>query len=194
MIRLLGGLLLLAGLALAAVIVFARVRSGYQSHGRLSTPIALLQVAYFCAYALSSYAFLDSRWSHINATGLLAAAAIALMLCGLTTLALSMPFLGRPSFGSEVGSLQTPGIYHYSRNPQLVGGFLFILGYAMLWPSWLGVAWAALWIWIARLMVKGEEAHLEAIFGDEYRAYCERTPRYVGLPWRKRPPTRPARS
>jgi protein-S-isoprenylcysteine O-methyltransferase Ste14 len=190
---LLGSVLLLAGLV-AAVLVFARVRSDYQSRGRLSTPIAVLQVAYFCGYALSSYAFLDSRLSHIGARGILLALAIVLMICGLAAVALSMPFLGRRSFGSKVGSLRTTGIYHYSRNPQLVGSFLFILGYAMLWPSWLGAAWAAVWIWIARLMVKAEEAHLEATFGDEYRRYCWRTPRYVGLPGRRRGRPRPSHS
>ena len=66
--------------------------------------------------------------------------------------------------------------------PQLVGGFLFIAGYALLWPSWAGLAWAALWPLIAHLMVRGEEEHLARIFGDEYRDYCAITPRYLGLP------------
>jgi protein-S-isoprenylcysteine O-methyltransferase Ste14 len=42
--------------------------------------------------------------------------------------------------------------------------------------------WAGLWIVIAELMVRGEEEHLERVFGDEYRAYCARTPRYLGWP------------
>jgi protein-S-isoprenylcysteine O-methyltransferase Ste14 len=42
-------------------------------------------------------------------------------------------------------------------------------------------------------MVKGEESHLEAIFGKEYLAYCERTPRYVGLPGSNAGPARPSR-
>jgi len=33
-------------------------------------------------------------------------------------------------------------------------------------------------------MVRGEEEHLEMIFGDEYRKYCGQTPRYLGLPKR----------
>lgn len=82
----------------------------------------------------------------------------------------------------KVGGLRTSGIYLYSRNPQLVGSFFFIAGYAMLWPSWQGFLWAGLWLVIAHWMVQAEETHLKEVFGDEYRAYCTRTPRYLGLP------------
>jgi len=177
-----GSLLLLAALLVAAFFVFCRVRSDYNAYGRLSRPIAILQVVYFCMYALASYAFLDSRLSHVNTNGLLFPLALFLMIIGLLLVLFSMPFLGQRSFGREVGSLRTSGLYRYSRNPQLVGGFFFIVGYAMLWPSWKGTVWASLWMVISQLMVRGEEMHLENVFGDEYRNYCARTPRYLGLP------------
>jgi protein-S-isoprenylcysteine O-methyltransferase Ste14 len=177
-----GSLLLLVALLGAAFFVFSRVRSDYQTLGKLSRPIATLQVAYFCVYALSSYVFLDSRLSHINPDGLLFSSAIILMVIGFLLVVFSMPFLGKRSFGGEVGKLRTSGIYRYSRNPQLVGGFFFIVGYAMLWLSWQGALWASLWLLIAHLMVKGEEEHLEQVFGAEYCNYCACTPRYLGLP------------
>ena len=177
-----GSLLLLAALLAGAFFVFARVRSDYRALGRLSRPIAILQVAYFCVYALASYAFLDSRLSHVTMGGLLFPLALVLMLIGFLLVLFSMPFLGRRSFGQEVGGLRTTGLYRYTRNPQLVGGFFFIVGYAMLWPSWQGALWACLWLVIAQLMVRGEEAHLEHVFGDAYRDYCAHTPRYLGLP------------
>lgn len=175
-------LLLLAALLAAAFLVFARVRKDYRVHGRLSRPVAILQTGYFCVYALASYAFLDSRWSHVSTVGLLFPLALALMILGFLIVVFSMPFLGRRSFGREVGRLRTDGLYRFSRNPQLAGGFLFIAGYAMLWPSWKGALWASLWLVSAHLMVRGEEEHLEHVFGDEYREYCARTPRYLGLP------------
>jgi protein-S-isoprenylcysteine O-methyltransferase Ste14 len=177
-----GNLLLLAVLLATAFIVFAKVKSDYQLRGRLSRPIAILQTGYFCVYALCSYVFLDSRLSHISAKGNLFFLAVVFMVIGLLMVAFSMPFLGRRSFGVEVGGLRKNGLYRYSRNPQLVGGFIFIVGYAMLWPSWIGMLWASMWVIIAHLMVRGEEAHLESVFGEEYRDYCERTPRYLGLP------------
>jgi protein-S-isoprenylcysteine O-methyltransferase Ste14 len=171
-----GSLLLLAALLAAAIFVFAQVRSNYQAHGRLSRSVAILQVAYFCVYAFASYAFLDSRLSQVNTVGLLFPLAFVLMIVGFLLVVFSMSFLGQRSFGQEVG------LYRYSRNPQLVGGFFFIVGYATLWPSWMGALWAGLWFVIMHLMVRGEEAHLENVFGAEYRNYCARTPRYLGLP------------
>ncbi len=178
----LASLLLLTALLLAAFFVFARVRSDYRTHGQLSRPAAILQTGYFCVYALCSYLVLDARLSHVRTAGPLFPLAITLMLLGLLAVLFSMPFLGRRSFGQEVGSLRTDGLYRYSRNPQLVGGFLFIAGYVMLWPSWQGAAWASLWLVSAQLMVRAEEEHLGRVFGAAFRDYCARTPRYLGLP------------
>lgn len=175
-------LLLLTILVAAAYFVFARVRSDYRAYGKLTRPVAILQTGYFCIYALCSYLFLDSRLSHVRIVGPLFPLALVLMLLGFLAVLFSMPFLGRRSFGQEVGSLRTDGLYRYSRNPQLVGGFLFIAGYVMLWPSWQGAAWASLWLVSAQLMVRAEEEHLRRVFGDAYRAYCARTPRWFGLP------------
>jgi hypothetical protein len=86
--------LLLAALFAAALFVFARVRSDYQAHGRLSRPIAILQFAYFCVYALASYAFLDSRLSHVNTAGLLFPLALVLMTIGFLLVLFSYPFRG----------------------------------------------------------------------------------------------------
>jgi protein-S-isoprenylcysteine O-methyltransferase Ste14 len=168
-------------LFLAVIMLFKNVRTDYHVHGRLSSSTAFLKTAYFCIYALCSYLFLDSRPSSVATRSPVFIAALALMGLGAAAVLLSMPALGRRSFGQDVGSLQTTGLYRYSRNPQLVGGFLFILGYAILWPSWHGLLWCALWIPIAHLMVRGEEEHLARVFGQEYTDYCRRTPRYLGF-------------
>src|SRR5512136_692502 len=106
-----GSLLLLAALLAAAIVVFAQVRSNYRAHNRLSRPVAILQVVYFCVYALASYAFLDSRLSQVNTVGLLFPLALVLMTAGFLLVVFSMPFLGQRSFGREVGSLRTSGLY-----------------------------------------------------------------------------------
>jgi protein-S-isoprenylcysteine O-methyltransferase Ste14 len=173
---------LFAGLLAGAFFVFARVRSDYRAHGKLTRPTAALQVGFLCAYGLSSYAFLDSMLSHVRVVSVSFPVAVVLMIVGLLMIILSMPFLGRRSFGTELGTLRTTGLYRHSRNPQLVGGFFFVVGYSLLWPSWLGVLWAGLWLIIRHLMVRGEEEHLQKVFGQEYREYCRRTPRYLGLP------------
>ena len=59
-------LALFAALLEGALLVFGRVRSEYQRRGALSRPTAILQVGYLCAYAVSSYAFIDARLSQTN--------------------------------------------------------------------------------------------------------------------------------
>ena len=51
-------------------------------------------------------------------------------------------------------------------------------------PVQILIAIAVLWLPIMHLMVRGEEEHLEKVFGDAYREYREQTPRYLGLPKR----------
>ena len=181
-LRTLGRFVLLAALLGGAFFVFSRVRADYRVRGKLSRPNAILQVGFFCGYALSSYAFLDSRLSQVNTATVLFPVALALMILGFLAVVWSMPFLGKRSFGQEIGALRTTALYRFSPNPQLVGGFLYVVGYAMLWPSWMGAMWASLWPIVAHLMVQGEEEHLEMVFGDQYREYCKHTPRYLGLP------------
>ncbi len=170
------------GLLLLAWYVFSRVRSDYRARGHLTRWVAVLQTGYFCVYAFCSYVFLDSRLSAVTSQKALLGLAAVLMVAGLAVVLLSMPFLGRRSFGAVVGQLHTQGLYRFSRNPQLAGSFFFIVGYALLWPSWTGALWAALWLPISHLMVRGEEEHLASVFGDAYQAYCRRTPRYIGIP------------
>lgn len=170
-----GGLLLMAGY------VFSRVRADYRQRGLLTRQVAVLQTGYFFIYALSSYLFLDSRLTAIASKGILFGLAALLMITGLSVVLLSMPFLGQRSFGAEVGKLHTKGIYRFSRNPQLAGSFCFIIGYVLLWPSWTGALWAAVWLPISYWMIRAEEENLRSVFGKEYEEYCKRTPRFIGI-------------
>lgn len=170
-------LVALLGLAFG---VFSRVKRDYKAYGKLTRSVSVLQTGFFVIYALCSYVFLDSRLSQVKVDAWTFPLVCLLMLVGFIVVILSMPFLGKTSFGNEVGKLRADGLYHTSRNPQLVGGFLFIVGYALLWPSWQGYAWAAIWLVVSPLMVRGEEEHLARVFGNEYMEYCARVPRYIG--------------
>lgn len=170
------------GLLVLAFVVFTIVRKDYRTKAHLSPLVSSIQVGYFCVYALCSYIFLDSRISNIQISGWTLLFAIILMIIGFGVVLFSMPKLGWRSFGQRVDQLYTKGLYQYTRNPQLVGSFLFILGYALLWPSWQGLIWALLWVPISVLMIRGEEEHLRKVFGQKYLDYCDRTPRFFGFP------------
>lgn len=75
--------------------------------------------------------------------------------------------------------LVTGGLYRHSRNPAFVGFDLLYIGIALLCPSiWLAALSAAS-IGLLHLQILQEERHMQALFGDAYRQYRARTPRYL---------------
>jgi protein-S-isoprenylcysteine O-methyltransferase Ste14 len=78
----------------------------------------------------------------------------------------------------QATDLVTTGIYRFIRHPQYTGIFLFTLGWLLHWPTITTlVLWPILmgaYVWLARR----EEQDIEARFGDAYRHYASRTPRF----------------
>ncbi len=80
----------------------------------------------------------------------------------------------------DAGKLTTAGPYRWSRNPQYVGWFLFLLGFALNdWSLWCLAALLAVTVSL-HLLVLVEEEHLRRIFGEQYAEFCRNVPRYVG--------------
>ena len=86
--------------------------------------------------------------------------------------------LGR-AFGLDANSILDSGIYRYSRNPQMLGAWLMVIGVFVYSPSFYGLGWMVIWAFIGHWMVKNEEIHLRRVFGEEYDLYFEKTPRYL---------------
>lgn len=77
-------------------------------------------------------------------------------------------------------SLCTGGPFRFSRNPIYVGDWFVLAGGALL----LGTIWPLLfapliWAMLRFGVIRHEEAHLEARFGDAYRAYRARARRWL---------------
>jgi protein-S-isoprenylcysteine O-methyltransferase Ste14 len=97
----------------------------------------------------------------------------------------AMTWLGiRRSFGQESNVLKQTGFYRFTRNPQIIGGALMVIGVTVLWPSWYALGWVILAA-VFHLMVITEEENLRNIYGEGYTQYCKRVPRYIGLPQEK---------
>lgn len=82
-------------------------------------------------------------------------------------------------------SLVTVGLYRWSRNPMYVGVVVLLCGWALAYGS------TALWLYAAAVaiafhlrVVLGEEPWLARKYGDAWRAYSARVPRWVGRPRR----------
>lgn len=84
--------------------------------------------------------------------------------------------------GLKKGNLVTSGPYRYSRNPQIVGWLLGLSGMALFYRSVPGLSLVAAFLFVHRLYFEIEEQHLERVFGEEYRRYKGKTPRFLRIP------------
>lgn len=115
--------------------------------------------------------------------------AILLVLSGLALSIWSIIYMkkvgeGNPldAYNHEVAPrtkhLMTGGPYKFTRNPMLVGVYIYDIGILLwLWSWWPLIVFAAEMILLS-LQVRSEEKRLEEDFGEEYRNYKQRTPRY----------------
>ncbi len=77
--------------------------------------------------------------------------------------------------------LVTDGPYRATRNPMYLGHLIFLAGLVLSTRSPLAVLLALRQTRRFALRVRDDEERLERIFGDEYRAYRARVPRWTPL-------------
>lgn len=76
--------------------------------------------------------------------------------------------------------LVVTGVYLYTRNPQYIGDSLIIIGFMLLTNSWMVWVIGILALVLNVLAPYTEEPWLEEHFGESYREYKRRVPRFVG--------------
>jgi protein-S-isoprenylcysteine O-methyltransferase Ste14 len=76
----------------------------------------------------------------------------------------------------------TRGVYRIMRHPIYFSGFLMYIGIGIACASWIVLLCALLWIAFFYIVVPTEERFLIAQYGDSYREYMNRTPRWIGIP------------
>lgn len=74
--------------------------------------------------------------------------------------------------------LMTDGPYKFSRNPMLLGIYIYDLGILLWLHSWWPLLVFVVEVVFLTLQVRSEEKRLEADFGEEYLAYKQRVARY----------------
>jgi len=83
---------------------------------------------------------------------------------------------------SPLGEPVTNGLYRYSRHPMYVTSFIFFLGVSIATASWVFLLFAILLIAASFYFAPIEEQSCLEKYGDAYREYMNRTPRYIGIP------------
>lgn len=86
--------------------------------------------------------------------------------------------------------LVTTGPYRFIRHPLYTFGTLWWLGMSLVMASWFTALMTVLTFAAIARRVVCEEAALIERFGDDYRRYMARTPRYIPS-WRSRSKVRP---
>jgi protein-S-isoprenylcysteine O-methyltransferase Ste14 len=77
-------------------------------------------------------------------------------------------------------ALVTTGPYHFTRNPIYIGFVLIYFGLSIILTSaWVLLLLVPTLIVLQRGVVAREEAYLERTFGDAYRRYQARVPRWL---------------
>jgi len=109
----------------------------------------------------------------------------AWLYAGLPIFALSivMTIMINISFAtSPVDKPVTKGFYRISRHPIYLSAALMYLGIGIACASWVLLLCAVLWIVFFHIVIPTEERFLIDQYGDAYREYIDRTPRWLGLP------------
>ena len=112
---------------------------------------------------------LDTAWLYV---GLIIIALGLAMQC-MTTISVANTPLDKPV---------TQGPYRISRHPFYFTGFLTMFGMGIAGASWVVLLFALLWIAFFYIVVPTEERFLLKNYGDAYREYMNRTPRWIGIP------------
>lgn len=169
--------------AVSILVLRYLVRRDYLQRGQLKVPTSILQALVFFVYGGFPYVYLPGDWPTSNVN-------LPLRFIGLTslTIGLLIMFIGiyrlgiLRSFGLHTDVLKETNYYRISRNPQVLGCVLYLIGFFILWPSWYALGWSASLLVILHVMVLTEEEHLRNIFGQDYDQYCKNVPRYLGFP------------
>ena len=160
----------------AVALLYARWE--YRQRGRLTVlGLALVSAMLFVPKLMLEYATAyEMPGTLLDYLGvLIGAAGLALCLVSMTVFHSVLKVLC-----VDPGKLTTAGPYRWSRNPQYVGWFLFLLGFALNdWSLWCLAALLAVAVGL-HLLVLVEEEHLLRTFGEPYAEFCRKVPRYAG--------------
>lgn len=103
---------------------------------------------------------------------------LMLFVAGLVTLVLTMISVA----GTPKDKPFTSGVYRFSRHAGYLSMIFVYLGVSIAAVSWLFLLVTVVTFFLLLYQVKKEEAYCCVKFGDAYREYMLRTPRWIGLP------------
>jgi len=74
------------------------------------------------------------------------------------------------------------GAYRYSRHPMYAALILMYFGTGIASASWIFLLVTVVWVVLFSISAKDEERYCLERYGQAYREYADRTPRWFGIP------------
>jgi len=105
-------------------------------------------------------------------------AGLPIALIGLVTLTIVMINFTAIPWGKPI----TKGLYHYSRHPMYITIALFLLGVGIASASWLFLLLSIVFTILNTFRAINEERYCLQKYGNAYREYTKRTPKWLGMP------------
>ena len=85
-------------------------------------------------------------------------------------------------FTTPVDKPVTKGVYRISRNPVYLGMVLIFIGISVICASWVFLLVTVALVILIHISVVSEERWCLEKYGDDYREYMNRIPRWIGIP------------
>ena len=104
---------------------------------------------------------------------------IGLPVCFLGGMLILFTYIGINKTATDMPVIS--GVYRLSRHPMYFGQFLLYLGMGIACASWIVLLFAVIWIVIWIIVVPTEEQQLVDLYGEAYRSYLNKTPRWIGF-------------
>ena len=76
----------------------------------------------------------------------------------------------------------TRGLYSISRNPMYIGVVITQIGLGIACASWLYLLLTAVLMILLKINSSAEERYCLYMYGDDYRKYMSKVPRWIGIP------------
>jgi protein-S-isoprenylcysteine O-methyltransferase Ste14 len=137
-------------------------------------------------WLVTGFESIDTQWIAMSTTALLMrAVGAALLVAGVVLFSWCLTLFARVGGGTlapwdPTQRLVAVGPYRYLRNPMITGVAAVIAGEALLTGSRVLALWLVVFVAINFLyFVLFEEPALERRFGDPYREYKARVPRWI---------------
>jgi protein-S-isoprenylcysteine O-methyltransferase Ste14 len=103
---------------------------------------------------------------------------LAICLVGLITLTIIMVNFAT----TPLDELVSKGLYRYSRHPIYITQLLLFIGVGIASASWIFLLLSILRTIASFMLMNPEERYCLEKYGNAYREYMNRTPRWLGIP------------